>query len=93
MPPEIADKIRSFIDDVRNSNGAILFDAQFKVIGRLPCEQLSAALSNVEGVHVVLSDCIINDEIVKAAESAGVKYLIGRKVLSTSPNMFVGTYS
>ncbi len=93
LPPEINDKVKPFIDDVRNSNGAILFDAEFKVIGRLPCEELAAALSNIEGIYLILSDCIINDDLVKAAESSGVKYLIGKKALSSSPNLFVGTYT
>ncbi|MCW1292343.1 MAG: DNA primase DnaG [Candidatus Rehaiarchaeum fermentans] len=92
FPPEIKDKVLHYLQDIRGSNGSILFNKDFSIIGKIPCSQLIEALSNIQDVYMVISDCIINDEVVKAAEESGVKYLIGRKALSSSPNIYVGSF-
>lgn len=74
-------KLRSAIEDLFGTRGACIFDTHLSVLGRVPISELTATLKSVnQGVYAVAMDGYIDYEMVKLAEQAGIKYLIGTDV-------------
>lgn len=75
---------KNYLTDIQGTSGAILLDGDQQVLGKVPILELRNTLSEVEGVESVVIDSDVNMDIVKIAETAKVKYLIGSKKSAVS---------
>lgn len=68
---------KSLLDDVSGSKGAILLDKNLDILGKVPLNELTNTLQEMEGTEFVVMDGDIDREIAYAAQSSRVKYVIG----------------
>lgn len=74
------------LEDLIGTRGAYILDAKLNILGKVPSSELSATIKSLNnGVHAVVFDGMIEEELVDVAESCGVKYLVamGTKVKPT----------
>jgi DNA primase len=76
--------LKGYLEEVTGSKGAILLDMDQGVLGKVPLIELRNTLSELEGVESVVVDGEVNKDITNIAESAKVKYLVGKTKTSTS---------
>ena len=75
---------KNYLTEIQGTNGAVLLDGDQQVLGKVPIIELRNTLGEVEGVESVVLDAEVNMDIVKIAESAKIKYLIGPKKSANS---------
>ncbi len=72
-------EFKELLDDLVGSHAAVLTDKEKTVLGRVPVSELEATVKDLDGeVHAVVIDGEVDDKIVKSAEKAKVRILIGR---------------
>ncbi|MBI5003237.1 DNA primase [Candidatus Woesearchaeota archaeon] len=74
------------LEDLIGTRGAYILDAKLNILGKVPSSELSATIKSLNnGVHAVVFDGMIEEELVDVAETCSVKYLIamGTKVKPT----------
>ena len=68
---------KSMLEDLIGTRGAEILDSKLLVLGKVPISEIQTALKSINNAHAVVFDGSIEKEIVKAAEDANVKFLIG----------------
>ena len=69
---------KSIMESLIGTRGAEILDSKLKVLGKVPMSELSATLKSVgTGVHAVIVDGEIDQDLVQASESSNVRYLVG----------------
>ncbi len=74
------------LEDLIGTRGAYILDAKLNILGKVPSSELSATIKSLNsGVHAVVFDGMIEEELVDVAETCSVKYLVamGTKVKPT----------
>ncbi|MCW1301857.1 MAG: DNA primase DnaG [Candidatus Parvarchaeota archaeon] len=92
IPEETKKKFLPLINEIIGTRGAFLTDANLNIVGRIPYKEVDSAILNIEGVYTVVLDGIVGDEIVRSAEEAGVTYVIGSRVSSSSDKVILLSY-
>jgi len=105
-PPKFANKIvikenekKVFSDMLENligTRGAHVLDDKLKVLGKVPMTELESTIKSLgKGIYAVVFDGVIERDLVKAAERAGIKFLVGmdNKVKPTETKVGVFTVS
>ncbi len=77
MSVEEKSKFKSMLEDLIGTRGAEILDNKLSVLGKVPISEVHTALKSITNAHAVVFDGSIEREIVKAAEEANVKFLIG----------------
>lgn len=68
---------KQILDDLVGTRGAYILDKDTNVLGKVPTTELSATLKSLPtGVHAVVLDAVIDQELVKIAERSKIKYLV-----------------
>lgn len=71
-------KFRSILDDLTGTRGAFILDNSLNVMGKVPSSELNATIQNVgTGVFAVILDGVVDKDLIRAAEQARIKYIIG----------------
>jgi DNA primase len=64
-------------EELVGTRGAYLLDTKLSILGKVPVSEVKGTLKGVSNVHAVVFDGIIDRELVKAAESARVRFIVG----------------
>jgi DNA primase len=75
---EEKDIFRNVMEDLIGTKGACLLDPKLNILGKIPLSEFSATIKNFdEGVHAIALDDVVTSDIVKLAEDANVKFVVG----------------
>lgn len=77
LGPDQKKKIRSLLEDLVGTRGAVLLDEKLNVLGKVPVTELEPTLKSIEGVCAVVFDGIIEKPLAQTAEKNSVRYLVG----------------
>lgn len=75
---------KNYLNEIGGTSGAVLLDKNQQVLGKVPILELRNTLNEVEGVESVVIDREVDLDMVRIAESAKVKYLVGPKKSTNS---------
>jgi len=82
-----ADSYRKMLDDLIGTRGAYILDESNNILGKVPTTELGSTLKSLSsGIHAIVLDGSITNEIVSTAAQANVKYVIGMENESTERN-------
>ena len=66
------------LENLIGTRGAQVLDNKLKVLGKVPITELDSTIKSLgKGIHAVVFDGIIERELVKSAERADIKFLVG----------------
>jgi len=80
--PRISDnekkKFMEMLNDLVGTKAAYIVDQKLELLGKVPLSELNATIKELNdgSVYAVIFDGIINEEIIKMAESSGIKFLV-----------------
>jgi DNA primase len=75
------------LEDLIGTRGAYVLDPKMTILGKVPASELTTTLKSMSGgVHAVVFDGMIEEELVEVAEHAGVKFLVAMGAKSKSNN-------
>ncbi|MBI2137039.1 DNA primase [Candidatus Woesearchaeota archaeon] len=77
MSPQEKDVFRGMSEELIGSRAAYLLDGKLNILGKVPVSELQLTLKGLSNVNAIVFDGIIERDLLKAAESAGVKRLVG----------------
>ncbi len=75
------------LEDLIGTRGAYVLDPKMNILGKVPASELTTTIKSMSGgVHAVVFDGMIEEELIETAEQAGIKFLVamGAKVKSSS---------
>ncbi len=75
------------LEDLIGTRGAYVLDPKMNILGKVPASELTATIKSMSGgVHAVVFDGMVEEELLDIAEHAGVKFLVamGAKVKSAN---------
>ncbi len=75
------------LEDLIGTRGAYILDAKLNILGKVPSSELHATIKSLNsGIHAIVFDGLIEEELLEIAENTGVKFLVamGSKVKSDS---------
>ncbi|MEK6967395.1 MAG: DNA primase DnaG [Nanoarchaeota archaeon] len=64
-------------EDLVGTRGAYVLDNQLNILGKVPVTELLGTLKNLPQIYAIIFDGIIEPELVRAAESTHVQFLVG----------------
>jgi DNA primase len=66
------------LEDLIGTRGAYVLDKELTILGKVPSSELDATIKSLgEGIHAIVFDGMVTQELVETAEQVGVKCLIG----------------
>ena len=68
---------KGMLDDLIGTRGAYIIDKDFNILGKVPASELETTLQGIPNAFAVVFDGIVTKEIVDAAESNGVDFVVG----------------
>lgn len=92
---ELPEKVINLVRELNGTLEAVLLNADFEPVERLPVSQLAERLQSVDGgVEVVVFDGIITQRIVDISSEKGVKTIIGSRISeAVKPSLNVQLYT
>ena len=91
-PAAIKEKAPALINEIIGTRGAFLLNEKFEIMGKIPYKEVEVSILNIENIYMLVLDGPISDEIAKAAEESGVKYVIGSRVYGSSSDTMLLSY-
>ena len=70
--------LKAMSDEVMGTRGAYILDENLNVLGKVPVKELDSTLEDLDGVYAVVMDGEVTNDIAKAADEKGVRYLIAK---------------
>ncbi len=80
VAPELARKIKRFIEDIEGSGGALILNENWQILGKVPVKDLIKTLRNLEEAYIVIMDGTVTQDIVEAAKRSNVAIISASKV-------------
>ncbi|VVB61636.1 DNA primase DnaG [uncultured archaeon] len=77
LDSETAAKFKEHLSELVGTRAAAIFDRENNFVGRVPVKEITTSLKQIENPSAVILDGYIDKFLVKAAEDAGVQFLIG----------------
>ena len=72
------DIFRNFSEDLVGTRGAYILDEKLNILGKVPLSELEKSIKSMKtGVHAVVFDGTVSQDIVKTSESSGIKFVVG----------------
>ncbi len=69
---------KTILENLIGTRGAEILDSKLTILGKVPMSELATTLKSVgDGVHAVVVDGTIDQEIAHSSESSNVKVLVG----------------
>jgi DNA primase len=78
LPKDTSD-LKSLKEEIVGDGAALILDERLQTLGRVPVKELASTLEDIDGAHAIVMDGNTNAAIIKAAESAEIKYIIADK--------------
>jgi len=78
LPKKESEDFRGMLNDLVGTKGAYILDKNNNILGKVPVSELISTVKSMTDIHAVVFDGLIEPEIIRVAEGAGLKYLIGR---------------
>jgi len=72
------EKFSELLDELTGTRGAYVLDKQFNILGKVPANELYTILRSVQA-HVIIADTSISPQLMKSAETAGVKIIVAKE--------------
>ncbi len=88
------DVFRNFLEDLVGTRGGYILDEKLNILGKVPFSELQKSIRSMKsGVHAVVFDGTVTQDIVKTAESSKMKFVVGNdsKVDANKANVAVLT--
>ncbi len=77
LSPDEKRILKQTMEDLFGTRGACIFDQKLNVLGKVPLSELASTIKSLEGgVYALALDGIVDVELVRIAEKAGVSYLV-----------------
>lgn len=77
LSPDEKRILKQTMEDLFGTRGACIFDQKLNVLGKVPLSELASTIKSLEGgVYALALDGIVDVELVRVAEKAGVSYLV-----------------
>ena len=68
---------KKMLEELIGTRGAYILDKDLNILGKVPTTELSTTIRNLgSGIHAVVLDGIVEEDLVKIADRARIKYLI-----------------
>ncbi|MBI4438653.1 DNA primase [Candidatus Woesearchaeota archaeon] len=67
---------REMSEDLIGTRGAYILDETLNILGKVPITELQGTIKELNSAYAIVFDGSIDRELVKAAETANVKYLV-----------------
>lgn len=65
------------LEDLIGTRGAYILDAKMNILGKVPSTELIPTIKSLSnGIHAVVFDGMIEEDLLETAENSGVKYLV-----------------
>ncbi|MBU4300686.1 MAG: DNA primase DnaG [Nanoarchaeota archaeon] len=77
LDSETSAKFKEHLSELVGTRAAAIFDKDSNFVGRVPVKEITTSLKQIESPSAVILDGYIDKFLVKAAEDAGVQFLIG----------------
>ena len=77
LDSETTAKFKEHLSELVGTRAAAIFDKDNNFVGRVPVKEITTSLKQIESPSAVILDGYIDKFLVKAAEDAGVQFLIG----------------
>lgn len=77
LDSETTTKFKEHLTELVGTRAAAIFDKDNNFVGRVPVKEITTSLKQIESPSAVILDGYIDKFLVKAAEDAGVQFLIG----------------
>ena len=77
--PKDTSKLKALKEEIVGDGAALILDEKLKTLGRVPVTELASTLEDIEEAHAIVMDGKTNAAIIKAADSAEIKYIIADK--------------
>lgn len=70
-------RFKETMDDLFGTRGACIFDQKLNILGKVPLSELSTTLKSLNtGVHALVMDGTIDQDLAQLSEKVGVKHII-----------------
>jgi DNA primase len=70
-------KYKTMLEDLIGTRAAVVLDTSLKIIGKVPVSEVSATVNNVAGVHAVIIDGDVGQDLVDVADKKSISCLVG----------------
>lgn len=80
LDAETTAKFKEQLSELVGTRAAAIFDRDNNFVGRVPAKEITTSLKQIDNPSAVILDGYIDKFLVKAAEDAGVQYLIGTSI-------------
>jgi len=94
VPSKDGEKFKGMLSDLVGTKGAYILDKESKILGKVPVTELINTVKGMDDVYAVVFDGLIEPEIIRVAEGAGLKYLVGRdtkmKIINSRISVLTG---
>ena len=71
--------MKNLKEEIVGDGAALILDERLQTLGRVPVKELASTLEDIDGAHAIVMDGKTNAAIIKAADSAEIKYIIADK--------------
>lgn len=73
-------KFKEVAEDLVGTRGACIFDKKLNILGKVPITELSTTIKSLGGgIHAIVLDGEVNEDLSKTAEGLKVEFLVGTK--------------
>ena len=77
--PKDTSNLKNLKEEIVGDGAALILDERLQTLGRVPVKELASTLEDIDGAHAIVMDGKTNAAIIKAADSAEIKYIIADK--------------
>jgi len=77
IPKKEHDMFKEMLDDLIGTRGAYVLDKDAKILGKVPTSELPSTIRNLNSIHAIIFDGIVNVDLVRYAERSNIHYLVG----------------
>jgi len=77
--PKDTSNLKNLKEEIVGDGAALILDERLQTLGRVPVKELASTLEDIDGAHAIVMDGNTNAAIIKAADSAEIKYIIADK--------------
>jgi len=77
--PKDTSNLKSLKEEIVGDGAALILDERLQTLGRVPVKELASTLEDIDGAHAIVMDGKTNAAIIKAADSAEIKYIVADK--------------
>ena len=77
--PKDTSHLKELKEEIVGDGAALILDEKLQTLGRVPVTELASTLEDIDGAHAIVMDGKTNAAIIKAADSAEIKYIIADK--------------